>query len=257
MQKFFLIANISLRQTAFLNHIQERLDITNDIKKADGIIVLGGDGAMLDAIRKHRDCGLPFYGFNFGHVGFLMNGPKKEIVSEIVNKSVNFIQVALLKAKIFAKNGKLITQEFAFNDFYFERATSRTAKFKLIIDGKMKFESLVADGIIAATPAGSTAYNASAGGIILPIDSNSLVVTGICPAIFHNWRTAPISNKSTVTIEPAETEKRPIRFLADGVEIKESHKVEISYSDKKVKIGFGRSYNFGEKVYNLLFSRKI
>ncbi|MBI2591092.1 MAG: NAD(+)/NADH kinase [Candidatus Brennerbacteria bacterium] len=261
MKRIFLVKNEVLGVSnvwSFIDYLHLNTKIVNNIKDAEVILVIGGDGTMLKAIRKYQVYQLPFVGLNFGHVGFLMNKAEITIVDEIINNHINFIDnIRMLKAEIYDQNEKMISEELAFNDFYFERTTSQTAKFQIKINNEIKFESLISDGIIVSTPAGSTAYNASAGGIILPIDSNLMIITAICPAIFHNWRTALLSSNSLITVESIETDKRPVRFLADGYEIKNALKAKISYSDSKVILGFAKSNDFREKVVNFQFFKTI
>ncbi|RMD60087.1 MAG: hypothetical protein D6828_00550, partial [Nitrospirae bacterium] len=239
-----------------IKYIKSHCDITERAEDAELIIVLGGDGGMLKAIRAYRDLNLPFAGLNYGHIGFLMNRASIQSVEEFLRDEMEIISVKTLEALIYDKNGTFMGIEYAFNDFYFERATTQVSKIRVTLNGKVRFDPLIGDGVIVCTSAGSTAYNASAGGIILPIGTNSMVLTGICPAVFQHWRTAQLPADSVVILEPIMIDERPVRFLADGIVKKGVAKAVIKYSDKIVKVAFARSQDFREKVFELQFERR-
>jgi NAD+ kinase len=257
MKKFFLIRQSGISSdNMIIAHLHKHGVIVDNPARADCIIVLGGDGAMLKAIRTYRELDLVFAGFNYGHIGFLMNMVSIETLQEILNHQIEVINVNMLKASLYDSDGLPMGMEYSFNDFYFERATTQAAKFRITVNGKERFDSLTSDGAIVCTSAGSTAYNASAGGIILPIGTNSMVLTGVCPAVFQHWRTSQLSADSVVILEPLDTKLRPVRFLADGIEKEHVGKAVISYSDKIVRVAFSRSQNFREKVLELQFERR-
>lgn len=221
--------------------------------KAEAILVLGGDGAMHESIRRHHQFGIPFYGLNFGHVGFLLSRPTEETVDEILTGRVNQIRGRMLKAEVFDRKGNFVREILAFQDFYLERSRVATANIKVKVNGKIRFDPLICDGVIVASPAGSTAYNASAGGMIVPLDSKLMVLTGISPAVFHNWRSIQLPESSVVELEPLNTARRPVRMLADGIKIPKVARVVISCSDRFVTLGFAESENFQEKILSLQF----
>lgn len=238
-----------------VTEIHEKLEIVS-AKKAEAIFVIGGDGAMHEAIRRHHQFGVPFYGLNFGHVGFLMSKPTSSVLKQIISGRVNQIQGRLLKADLFDCRGNMIKRVLAFQDFYLERSNVATANIKVTVNGKVRFNPLICDGVIISTPAGATAYTASAGGIIPPLDSRLLVLTGASPALFHGWRTTPLSEDSVVEIEALNTNHRPVRFLVSGKKVPGVTKAVIRYSDQYVSLGFARSENFREKVLRLQFNGK-
>ncbi len=254
MQKAILVSRSGLPpSTPLVKKIKSRLEITKDPSNADFILVLGGDGTMLTAIKKYYPLHIPFVGFNFGHIGFLLNESKESVLDEIITGDFDTVESRLLKAELFNGDKKL-RSELAFNDFYFERSTPQTCRIEISVNSKIRFEKLVCDGTIVATPAGSTSYNASAGGKILPIDSRHLILTGICPALFHNWRSAQLSHNSVITLTALDTDRRPVAFMADGQEIAGVTKAKIKYSKQKVKILFASSQDFREKFLRLQFS---
>jgi NAD+ kinase len=253
--KVFLVINKKNRPTAkFLKLLQKFFIGVDQPKQAEMIIVLGGDGTMLHAIKNYRSCHLPFIGFNFGHLGFLMNAPTDQAIAEAASGKLIAVEQRLLQATFHLPDGT-VKNELAFNDFYFERTTSATARVRVAVNEQVLFDPLVADGVIVASAAGSTAYNASAGGTILPLGVNSLVVTGICPAVFHRWRSAQLDPDSQVMLEPLDIGQRPVRFLADGREIANVIKAEIGYSQESVRLLFVASSNFRQKRLDLQFGR--
>lgn len=254
MPKAILVTRRGLpKNSQLVKQIKSRFDTVTEPKKAEIIIVIGGDGAMLNAINSYYKLKIPFVGFNFGHLGFLLNEAKIGVLEEILAQKFDTVESNLLEAKLYSDTKKL-SKVLAFNDFYFERQTPQTARIEISVNGTVRFEKLVCDGVIIASPAGSTAYNASAGGKILPIDSKHMVLTGICPALFHNWRSAQLSHNSTITLTALDTQRRPVVFMADGQKIPKITKAEVSYSKQKVKILFAKSQDFREKFLRLQFS---
>jgi len=236
-----------------LRFITENAAFVDTPQAAEMVIVLGGDGSMLSAIRNYPYNRLTFTGLNYGHLGFLMNKACMETIEEILLGKTSLVSVNILQATMFDDSGNEIGTEFAFNDFCFERSSTQTAKISVSVNGTIRFNPLIGDGVIVSSSAGSTAYNASAGGAIIPIGTNSMVLTGICPAVFHYWRTSQLSSDSTVILEPRETAKRPVRFVADGRAKHGVAKAEISYGRRVVRLAFARSQDFRKKVMDLQF----
>lgn len=257
MRKLYLVLSTQLkRQDYFLQHLKKMgARLMERPEEAEGILVIGGDGAMLRAIHTFYKLEIPFLGLNFGHIGFLMNKPKDATIKEILAGDVDYVSNRLLQADLYNRLGR-IGRRFAFNDFYFERSSTAATNVKVAIDGIERLKSLICDGIIVASAAGSTAYNASAGGVVLPIDSSSMVLTGISPYLFNYWKTSQLSGDSKIELTALNISLRPVRFIADGIEIPEITKAIIKYSGKKVKIGFTQSENFKEKTLNIQFLRR-
>ncbi len=255
MKKVYLVA----KEEKFSRQLpldEFQLVLLDSPGQAESIFVLGGDGTMLSAIRNYFHFKIPFFGFNFGHLGFLMNKPTQEVLAEIINGNFQLITQRLLIGEMFdrrfdQKEEKSNFFLLAFNDFYFERANSKTIRIRVSIDDKIQFDPLIGDGIIVCTPAGSTAYNASAGGKILPLETSALVLTGICPAVHHHWRSSILPPETTILLEAIDIKERPVRLIADGIQIKGGSKIQIRYSDVKVQLGFAQSQNFREKVLRL------
>lgn len=221
--------------------------------QAEAILVLGGDGTMLSAIRQYRHHNRPFIGLNYGHVGFLLNQTETGVSQEIISDKIAWITIGLLEAELFGNRDNHLGTECAFNDMYFERSGIQTAHLRVEVNNTLRRDRLIADGIIIATPAGSTAYNASAHGPVVPIDSRAICLTGISPAIFQNWRSSVLSAQAVVEIEALDTAYRPVRFLADGILIPEVTKARITTSNETVRLGFVRSQDYQEKVLSFQF----
>lgn len=219
------------------------------------ILVVSGDGGMLRALERYSWLKRPFCGLNVGHEGFLMNELAPQTVQQIAEGKTVSVFLRRLKAKVFLEHREPLNL-FAYNEFWFERTTPQAAKIKVAVNDDVRFDPLVCDGILVCTQAGSTAYNASAGGVILPLETEAMVLTGICPAPYHRWRTSLLPRNSLVVLEPTDVEKRPVRFLFDGKEIANVVKAEISYDDSISELKFAESQPFREKVLNLQFARR-
>jgi len=255
MKKFYLLAKeLLLLDHPLVRLLKERALITSNFKEADKILVMGGDGTMLTAIRNHQKEGLSFCGLNFGHIGFLMNEPTEQVLSEIIEGQTQTILVRLLKAQLYNQQGEELGEEVAFNEFYMEKTKPlQTAKIRVTVDNKIRFDPLICNGILVCTQAGSTAYNAAAGGEILPIEAEEMVLTGVAPAVFHRWRTSILPKDTEVTFEAVETAKRPVIFVADNKALPGVAKAVIRYSAKSVTLEFAKSQDFKEKVLKLKF----
>jgi len=224
--------------------------------QADLILVIGGDGTMLKAIRKLRRFNKPFCGLNFGHLGFLLNEPGHATVTlnNICDNKVEITTVKLLEITQNYGHGKNKIF-YAFNDAVIERTKPQTAKIKIVIDGKTYFDPLTCDGVIVSSAAGSTSYNGSAGGIVVPIHTNGIVLTGICPAVFEKWNSSLLPEDSLIQLEPVEREKRPVRFIADGHKLPNCQNLTVRLSDHTIRLMFLTSMNFRQKTMDLQFRR--
>lgn len=224
-----------------------RLPVTDNLSEAKGILVLGGDGRMLQAIQLFHQSRKPFIGLNFGHLGFLMSEPNEDVIKEIVGGEINYINVEMLA--VFLPGGE---RRLAFNDVWMEKASKNPVRIRISINGTVWFDPLCADGAIVATPAGSTAYSGSSGGVVVPIDTEGIVLTGISPMLFHYWRSSLLSKKSVIRFEAQETLKRPVRLCIDNrEEILGVEDVQIRCSNEFVELGFAKSQDFQQKVLEL------
>src|SRR3989441_7250500 len=186
---------------------------------ADVIVALGGDGLMLQTLHNFMRAGKPIYGMHRGTVGFLMNEfERKRLHERLLAARTTVIHPLLMRARDIDGD----TVEFhAFNEVSLFRQTYQAARLRVLIDGRERLPELVADGVLVATPAGSTAYNFSAQGPIIPINAPLLALTPISPFRPRRWHGALLPDQAQVTIEVEEAEKRPVAAVADHDEGRE------------------------------------
>ena len=192
---------------------------------ADVIVALGGDGLMLQTLHRFMTTGKPIYGMHRGTVGFLMNEFHPDQLPERLAKAhVTVIHPLLMRAH----DNQSDTVEFhAFNDVFLYRQTYQAARLRILIDGKERLRELVADGVLVATPAGSTAYNLSAQGPIIPISAPLMALTPISPFRPRRWRGALLPDSARVRVDVLEAEKRPVAAVADHDEVRSVCSVDI------------------------------
>ena len=216
-------------------------------KASDCIVVIGGDGFMLDSLKKYQKFKKPFYGINTGNRGFLLN---KFISGDLISKIQNSSEISLfpLEAKIKTRNE--VKKIIAVNEVSVFRQSKQTTLLEITLNKKRRIKKLVGDGVLVATPAGSTAYNLSAKGPILNLESQHLAVTPISPFKPRGWRGAMVSNQSKIIIKNLDIKKRPVSAVADNVEVRNIKSVEIKLNKSKK---FVLLYNkkFGLKERNL------
>jgi NAD+ kinase len=216
-------------------------------EEADVIVALGGDGLMLQTLHRFMSSGKAIYGMNRGSVGFLMNDYHEKDLSERIH-AAELTTVRPLKMTAIDEAGQE-HKAMAFNEVSLLRQTHQSAALKISIDGHVRLEELKCDGIILATPAGSTAYNLSAHGPILPINSPLLALTPISPFRPRRWRGAIIPHQARVTIESVEGEKRPVAAVADQFEVRNIQKVEIAEDRKRsARLLFDPGHSLAERV---------
>ncbi len=192
---------------------------------ADIIVALGGDGFMLQSQHRFMNTDIPIYGMNKGTVGFLMN---EFIVENLPERLDSAIQSRIHPLKMDAEDGQgNVHQALAINEVSLFRQSHQAAKLKILIDGKVRLEQLACDGVMVATPQGSTAYNLSAHGPILPLNAPLLALTPVSAFRPRNWKGALLPNTALVRIEVIAAHKRPVNAVADNTEIKSIISVEI------------------------------
>lgn len=196
--------------------------------KADAIVVLGGDGTMLRALHKYNGLDKPIFGMNLGTLGFLLNPYGSENLVERI-ENANKFTIHPLRMEVVDKKGK-VHSEIAYNEVSLLRGTHNSAKIKILVNGKERISELVCDGILVSTPVGSTAYNSSAGGPIIPLDANVLPVTPISAFRPRRWPGALVSNKCEITLEILKSVERPVNVTADATEIRNIREVSIRES---------------------------
>jgi NAD+ kinase len=196
-----------------------------DPAEADVIVALGGDGFMLETLHRTIGSATPIYGMNRGSVGFLMNDYREADLVERIGRAEKAV-IRPLKMTAACINGNT-AEALAINEVSMLRETHQSAKLRILVDGKERLPELVCDGLLVATPAGSTAYNLSAHGPIIPIDARVLALTPISAFRPRRWRGALLPHKAVVTIEVLEPEKRPAAAVADNYEVRDVASVTV------------------------------
>ncbi len=192
---------------------------------ADVIVALGGDGFMLQTQHQFMNSNIPVYGMNKGTIGFLMNEYQQDHLIERISNAISN-KIHPLEMTAIDSIGKTHIAR-AINEVSMLRQSYQAASLKIVIDGKTRLDALICDGILLATPAGSTAYNLSAHGPILPLDAPLLALTPVSPFRPRRWRGALLPNTARVEIIINEPDKRPVNAVADHIEVKSVHKISI------------------------------
>ncbi len=222
------------------------------IENADIVVALGGDGTMLETLHTiyrvdHCKLPLPVYGMNCGSVGFLMNPYRPEHLIERLTEA-HKVNIYPLHMKTIDSNGEK-HEALAFNEVALLRETRQAAKLKISIDNIERLPELVCDGIMLATPAGSTAYNLSAHGPIIPLSANLLALTPISAFRPRRWRGALLPYHIHASIEVLDANKRPVSATADSTEFRDISKVEIKQSDcNGCPLLFDPDHNLEERI---------
>ncbi|MBD3760892.1 NAD kinase [Sphingomonadaceae bacterium G21617-S1] len=197
------------------------------LEKADLVVALGGDGFMLRTLHamldRHRI--LPVFGMNLGTVGFLMNNWQPDLL-ELRLQHAKAIIVLPLRVDAETVEGQRFTMP-AINEISLLRETRETAKIEVSVEGRVVLPELVCDGVLVSTPAGSTAYNLSAQGPILPLDSSLLALTPISPFRPRRWRGAILSNKNAISLRVLDAVKRPVSAVADQREVRDVASIRV------------------------------
>ncbi len=221
-------------------------------EEASIVVALGGDGHMLQTLHRFVSTGIPIYGMNRGSVGFLMNDYSEGGLVERL-KAAELTTIHPLSMTATSMDGKTF-KGIAFNEVSLLRQRSQAAKLMISVDGKVRLQELICDGLLLATPAGSTAYNLSAHGPILPINSPLLALTPISAFRPRRWRGAILPHNAEVKIEILEADKRPVAAVADHVEVRNVSVVKIAENKKRtVKILFDPGHSLAERVLNEQF----
>jgi NAD+ kinase len=209
-----------------------RVSSKNNTKNSaiEAIVVLGGDGFMLETLHKYLGRNIPIYGMNCGTVGFLMNTYSPDRLVERVRDSrpATLHPLRMFARTISGKQHELI----AINEVSLFRQSRQVAKIRVTVDHVVRIEEMNSDGIMVSTPAGSTAYNFSAGGPILPFAANLICLTPISPFRPRRWRGALLPHNSSVSFEILDAKKRPVSAVADFTEIRDVISVAVSENPK-------------------------
>src|SRR3954447_2429392 len=218
-----------------------------DSADAEVIVALGGDGLMLQTLHRFMKTGKPIYGMHRGTVGFLMNEYSPDDLPERLSKSHVTVIHPLLMCAHDEDGGRV---EFhAFNEVSLFRQTYQAARLRILIDGKERLLELVADGVLLATPAGSTAYNLSAQGPIIPINAPLMALTPISPFRPRRWHGALLPDGACVQVEVLEAQKRPVAAVADHDEVRSVLAVDIQMDHSiRTQLLFDPGHSLDERI---------
>jgi NAD+ kinase len=220
---------------------------------ADVVVALGGDGFMLQTIHDTFDSQLPIFGMNKGTVGFLMNNYRPEGLHERLDDAIH-TDIAPLRMTATDVHADTHTA-LAINEVSLLRQSYQASRLDISVDGYKRMEGLICDGVLVATAAGSTAYNYSAHGPILPIDAQLLALTPVSPFRPRRWRGALLPQRVSITIDVMEADKRPVNAVADHFEVKSVVKVEVSRCKQNgARLMFDQNQSWNERILAEQFS---
>tara|TARA_B100001121_G_scaffold147631_1_gene129278 strand:- start:469 stop:1227 length:759 start_codon:yes stop_codon:yes gene_type:complete len=224
----------------------------NEPDNSDYIVPIGGDGLLLKSLHSLNNLNKPFFGINFGSIGFLMNN----IVDKDLNDTVSNAKKSYFKPlKMIATSiDNKIFEAYAYNEVSIMRQTHLASKVKIKINNKIKMEELICDGVLVSTSAGSTAYNLSAHGSILPLDSNILALTPISAFRPRRWRGALISETNKIEFDILDNKERSSSVTADNIEFRNIQKVNVeSSNENKCTVLFDSKHSIEDKILNEQF----
>ena len=242
MIKVYVCSDKNLNSIRIKKKIEKKIFQSN-IKKSNFILVIGGDGFMLQVLKKYYKYNKPFYGINSGDYGFLMNKFSKKNFLKFLSKK-DLIKISPLNMTVKNVSGK-IKKSIAINEVSVLRQSRQAASISIRNGSKYLIKKLRGDGLLVSTPAGSTAYNLSVHGPILNLNSNKLAISPVSPFRPRRWKGKIVSNKSNIVIKNLNPKKRPISAVADNVEVRNA--VEIKISENK-KIVFKLLYNKNKSI---------
>ena len=219
---------------------------------ADIIIPIGGDGILLKSLHDFNELDKPFFGINYGSVGFLMNSASNKDLNTVVKNSKS-TDLKPLKMTAIDENNK-IYDSIAYNEVSLMRQSHQASKFQIKINDTTRMNELICDGVLVSTSAGSTAYNLSAHGSILPLDSKLLALTPISAFRPRRWRGALLSEKNIIKVKVINFKDRKVSVTADNIEFRNIKEVTIKSSqDKNCKILFDNNHSIEDKILNEQF----
>ena len=250
MKFHFISSNTSEAKVAKQEYINSYEQ--TDPKLADVIIPIGGDGILLKSLHDFNELNKPFFGINFGSVGFLMNAASNKNLKELIENSKS---TDLKPLKMTAKDeDDKIYDSIAYNEVSLMRQSHQASKFEIKINDTVRMNELICDGVLVSTSAGSTAYNLSAHGSILPLDSKLLALTPISAFRPRRWRGALLSEKNIIKIKVLNFKDRKVSVTADNIEFRNIKEVTIQSSqDRSCKILFDNNHSIEDKILNEQF----
>ena len=246
MKKCSIIADSNKNSLKIKKSILRKIETTS-LTKSSLIIVVGGDGFMLQTLKKYNKYKKPFYGINSGNYGFLMNKFSKKINIENLSKARSVL-ISPLEMDVTTKTNSK-KKSIAINEISVLRQSRQTATLSIMSGKKQIINKLISDGVLVSTPAGSTAYNLSVHGPILSLDSRQLSISPISPFRPRRWRGKIISDKSMIIIKNLNYKKRPISAVADNIEVRNAKSIIIRTNNKiKFNLLFDKNRSLQKKI---------
>jgi NAD+ kinase len=213
----------------------------------DVVVALGGDGLLLQSLHRYLDLRIPIFGMNRGSVGFLLNDFAEDDLIERIEKAEATLLSPLRMAALTRDGARHMA--LAFNEVSLLRTSHQGAKLRILIDGKERLDELICDGAMVATPAGSTAYNLSAHGPIIPLDARALALTPISAFRPRRWRGAILPHTARVRFEVLEADKRPVGAAADTFDVRDVISVDVAEADDiTATLLFDAGHGYDERV---------
>ena len=241
--KVYLVFDKTKASLKIKSILIKKVNITS-LRKSNIIIVLGGDGFMLQTLKKLYKYKKPFYGINSGNYGFLMNKFSNENIIKNLHIS-NSIKIYPLQMTVTNKNNQT-KKSIAINEVSILRQSKQASSITITANKKNIIKNLISDGVLVSTPAGSTAYNLSAHGPILNLDSRKLAITPISPFRPRRWKGTIVSDKSKILIKNLDLNKRPISAVADNFEVRNAKTIKIQANQR---ISFELLYDKKNSLY--------
>ncbi len=213
----------------------------------DVIVALGGDGFVLHCLHDYLETKVPIYGMNRGTIGFLMNAyDADDLPSKICSAQAETLHPLTMSAT--SANGE-VTHALAFNEVSLLRSSRQSAKLKILVNGNVHLDELICDGVLVATPAGSTAYNLSVHGPVVPLGTDLVALTSISAFRPRRWRGALLPSSSEITIENLDPKKRPISGSSDHTEVHDIVSITISqHPTQSVQMLFDKDHSLNERI---------
>ncbi len=226
--KFYIISDKNKKSLMIKKFVVNQLR-SNILKRPNLNIVIGGDGFMLQTLKKNKKKSNLFYGINSGNYGFLMNKfSKKNIIKNFLKAKM--VSISPLEMKV--SNNKVTKKYLAINEVSILRQSRQAASISIKNGSKIIIKKLISDGVLVSTPAGSTAYNLSVHGPILNLNSKKISIAPISPFRPRRWKGKILSNKSKITIKNLNSKKRPISAVADNIEIRNAKTISIKMNNQ-------------------------
>ena len=244
MKKIQIISDTNKKSRQIKSQLLKKLN-NNKVNKSNTVIVIGGDGFMLQTLKKYQKSKKIFYGINSGNYGFLMNKFSSKTIIKNLSKA-NMISISPLQ--MIVKNNKNQTRKYiAINEVSILRQSRQAASLSIYHGSKKIIKKLVSDGVLVSTPAGSTAYNLSVHGPILSLNSKKLSISPISPFRPRRWKGKIVNDKSKIIIKNLNPKKRPISAVADNFEVRNAKNITVK-TNRKIK--FNLLYDKNRSLQN-------